>query len=100
MKNSLQILNKIETTNILEKDTCKEQFIEVNFSDYDLHEYDAFIDLINECDNYNDFFRLLPILLRCLFENLLYDMFQDSLDSTYTELFSIVIKIGQEIFHN
>ncbi|MHA1249387.1 MAG: hypothetical protein ACTSRP_05290 [Candidatus Helarchaeota archaeon] len=82
-----QILSDLVWPNILESEIFKENFIKLTFSKYDLDEYDSFTSLINKCVKYNDFYRLLPFLLRCLFENILYDIFRDSLDKIHTELF-------------
>lgn len=68
-------------------DEIKERYIDFNFSDYSLHHYDSFIDLVNKSINYNDFYKIIPYLLRCLFENLLYDLFQTSLHNHHKELY-------------
>lgn len=62
-------------------------FIEINFEKYGLLEYDEFKDLINKIAYNNNFYRLLPFLLRCLFENLLYYIFRDGLDKKYTRFY-------------
>ncbi|HEA70479.1 hypothetical protein LCGC14_0753790 [marine sediment metagenome] len=62
-------------------------FIEQDFNSYDLHDFSKFIDLINKCANDPELFRLLPYLLRNLFENLLYYLFRDGLDAKHTILF-------------
>lgn len=64
-----------------------EKFIEFNFSDYGLHHYDSFVDLINKAVVFDDFYKVTPFLLRCLFENLLYDIFQSSLQNHHKELY-------------
>lgn len=63
-------------------------FINSKFSDFNLPaHYDAYIKLINESIEVGDFYRILPILLRCLFENLLYDLFSDSLHISHNDLY-------------
>lgn len=64
-----------------------ERFINIDFRDYELTEYDEFIELIN-LSAYNDkFYRILPVLLRTLFENLLYDTFQTGLNLKHKHFF-------------
>jgi len=67
-------------------------FIDKNFSTYGLLEIDKFKDLINICAYDGKLFRILPFLLRNLFENLLYYIFRDGLDSRHTPLFFDVNK--------
>jgi len=62
-------------------------FIKSNFKDYYLSEYEEFIELINNSAYDDKYYRILPILLRCLLENLLYDIFQTGLDKKNTEFF-------------
>lgn len=59
------------------------KFIKISFKDYQLPEYESFIDLINKCAYPNDFYRFLPYLLRLLFEKLLYDIFLTSLHNKH-----------------
>ncbi len=54
-------------------------FIKIDPKDYQLPEYNDFIELINLSAYDNKFYRILPVLLRTLFENLLYDVFQTGL---------------------
>ena len=65
----------------------KLNFIEIDFRDYELAEYNEFKELINNSAYDNKYYRILPILLRCLFENLLYNIFQTSLDANHNEFF-------------
>lgn len=67
-------------------------FIEKDFSTYNLLEFDKFKDLINICAYDDNLFRILPYLLRNLFENLLYYIFRDGLDTRHTSLFFDVSK--------
>lgn len=69
------------------KSKSKEIFITYNFQDYGLKHYSSYINVINGIAYHEDFYVILPNLLRCVFENLLYDIFQTSLDKKYTELF-------------
>lgn len=63
-------------------------FIKYKFSEFELPtHYDEYIKLINESIELGDFYRILPILLRCLFENLLYDLFSDSLHLSHNDLY-------------
>lgn len=65
----------------------KDLFIKADFKDYQLSEYDDFIELINLSAYDNKYYRILPILLRNLFENLLYDIFQTGLNEKHTDFF-------------
>lgn len=65
----------------------KDTLITFSFSRYDLHHYDTFIDLINKSAAYDNFYIILPFQLRCLFENLLYDIFLGSLHNSHKELY-------------
>ncbi len=49
--------------------------------------YDSYIKLINETAETGDFYKILPILLRCLFESLLYELFTDSLSLSHMDLY-------------
>jgi len=62
-------------------------FIEKDFSSYGLPEFDQFKDLINICAYDGKLYRILPYLLRNLFENLIYYILRDGLDSRHTPLF-------------
>ncbi|KKK71392.1 hypothetical protein LCGC14_2914370, partial [marine sediment metagenome] len=63
------------------------KFITNNFKDYELKHYEPYINVINGIAYHKDFYIILPNLLRCLFENLLYDIFQRVLDKKHTEFF-------------
>ena len=65
----------------------KDMYINFSFSKYDLSHYDSFIDLLNKSSFFDDFYRLFPVLLRCLFENLLYDIYVSSLHNSHKELY-------------
>ncbi len=76
---------EIKSVEILKE--SQDLFIKLNIKDFQLSEYDELINLINR-SAYNDkYYRILPILLRCLFENLLYDIFQTGLNVKHTEFF-------------
>jgi len=62
-------------------------FIKTDTNDYQLPEYNEFIELINLSAYDDKFYRTLPVLLRTLFENLLYDIFQTGLKDKYKYLF-------------
>ncbi len=62
-------------------------FIDKDFNSYGLQYFNKFIEFINKCANGSELFRLLPYLLRNLFENLLYYIFRDGLDNKHTILF-------------
>jgi len=63
-------------------------FIEKDFLKYNLDEFEEYKKLINICvsDNKN-LYKLLPNLLRTLFENLLYRIFSDGLSSKHTSFY-------------
>lgn len=65
----------------------KRVYINKNFSDYQLLDFDKFNELINICADDNKLYRLIPFLLRTLFENILYLIFKDGLASKHTEFF-------------
>lgn len=62
-------------------------FIKKEFDKYGLLQYDHHINLINKIAYDAEFYVLLPILLRTLFENILYDIFKDSLDYRHKNLY-------------
>lgn len=61
------------------------QLIEENFEQFRLPEFKDFKDLINKAAGHPDFYRILPILFRCLFENILYYIFRDGLSNSHRE---------------
>lgn len=65
----------------------EKKFIESDFGKYKLPEYDEFVKLIIEISESRDLLRLLPILMRTLFENLLYNIFRDGLNTEYTDYY-------------
>ena len=85
---------RIETYNkVLEnqkKFDSKEKFIKYDFQDYGLKHYDPYINIINGIAYHEDFYIIFPNLLRCVFENLLYDIFQTALNKKHTEFFFLV----------
>lgn len=81
----IENFNKILKSQIKIKN--EEKFIVHRSKNYGLEHYDLYIDIINKIAYHNDFYSILPILLRCLFENLLYDIFQVALDKKHTTLF-------------
>ncbi|KKL67172.1 hypothetical protein LCGC14_2137650 [marine sediment metagenome] len=66
---------------------AKEKFIDLKFQDYGLSYYNSYIDLINGIAFHPDYYTILPHLLRSLFENILYDIFSQSLDNSHTDLY-------------
>lgn len=62
-------------------------FIKSDLKEFQLSEYEEFINLINKSAYDDKYYRILPILLRNLFENLLYDTFQTGLDKKHTEFY-------------
>jgi len=71
-----------------EKDfQTKEKFIDLNFKDYELSYYNSYIDLINGIAYHPDFYMILPHLLRSLFENILHDIFSQSLDDSHKDMY-------------
>jgi len=65
----------------------KEKFIDLDFSEYDLTYYKTYVKLINEIAYHPDFYMILPHLLRTLFENILQDIFSQSLHDSCSELY-------------
>ncbi len=65
----------------------KEKFIIHDFQKYNLEHYNSFVNVINGIAYHNEFFIILPNLLRCLFENLLYDIFLTALNKKHKEFF-------------
>ncbi|MFW9973009.1 MAG: hypothetical protein ACFFDF_22680 [Candidatus Odinarchaeota archaeon] len=65
----------------------KEKFIDLDFSDYELQYYESYINLINRIAYHHDFYMILPHLLRTLFENLLQDIFSQSLPDSCSDLY-------------
>lgn len=51
------------------------ELIERDFFQFNLPDYNEFVDLINFCAYDNDFFRITPILLRTICENLMREIF-------------------------
>ncbi|KKN05509.1 hypothetical protein LCGC14_1086640 [marine sediment metagenome] len=65
----------------------KKKFVFSDFKDYGLQHYDSYIQIINGIAYHKEFYIILPNLLRCVFENLLYDIFQKILDKKHIEFF-------------
>lgn len=80
---------KITEDRILSKKPLpdNQKFINADFKDYQLSEYNEFINLINDAAYNGVYYRILPILLRTLFENLLYDIFLTGLNEKHTDFF-------------
>ena len=70
-----------------EKSEAKKKFIVHDFQDYELKHYNSYINIINGIAYHKDFYIILPNLLRCVFENLLYDIYQTALDKKHTQFF-------------
>jgi len=66
-----------------------QKFIDLDFSDYALTYYESYIKLINGIAYHPDFYMILPYLLRTLFENLLQDIFSQSLHDSCSDLYYI-----------
>ncbi len=65
----------------------KKIFINREFDKYGLLQYEHHIGLINNVAYHDEFYMLLPILLRTLFENILHDIFKDSLNNKHKNLY-------------
>lgn len=61
----------------------KKDFIEIDFLQYQLPDYEGIKKLIDLCSNHPEFYRILPNLIRNLFENLLADIFSSCLAGKY-----------------
>jgi len=80
--------NSIEKKEISKKrKEIRNGLIEKNFSEFFLPEYNEFRDLINICACDSEFFRLTPILLRTIFENLLREIFISCLANEHKNLY-------------
>jgi len=64
-----------------------EKFIDVDFSDFGLPHYQNYIKLINGIAYHPDFFKILPHILRTLFENLLQEILSQSLVDSCSDLY-------------
>jgi len=64
-----------------------EIFIDLSFSEFGLSYYESYARLINGIAFHPDFYMILPNLLRALFENLLQDIFSQSLDNSDVDLY-------------
>lgn len=82
-----EIQSEENELNIHESFQIKDKFIDLDFSDYDLTYYKSYIKLINGIANHPDFYMILPLLLRTLFENLLQDIFSQSLHDSSSDLY-------------
>ena len=85
----MDLINKYQTSKDekLLPTEIKRIYIDKKFSDYQLVDFDKFNELINICTNDSRLYRLIPFLLRTLFENILYFIFKDGLASKHTEFF-------------
>ncbi len=63
------------------------EYIEIDFLQYQLPDYIGIKDSINLCVKHSDFYKILPNLLRNLFENILRDIFSACLKGEYTNLY-------------
>lgn len=77
----VEVYHKEEDFQVIEK------FIDLNFQDYGLLDYDSYVNLINGIAYHDDLFVLLPNLLRCLFENLVRDIIANSLNDKHKDLY-------------
>jgi len=87
IKADLVSKEKLEEFQETKSGEVKEFFIEIDFKDYDLAHYISLIELINESGSSNKFYIWIPFQLRCLCENLLYDIFLKSLNPSHKELY-------------
>lgn len=65
----------------------KKEFIEIEFNLYQLPDYNEFKNLINLYSDHPEFYKILPNLIRNLYENLLRDIFFTCLAGEYTYLY-------------
>lgn len=65
----------------------EKEFIIKNFEKFELKHYESYLKLINRIAYHDEFYVILPNLLRMLFENILHDLFAMSLDNEHKELF-------------
>ena len=65
----------------------KEKFITYNFKDFGLMHYNDYVNVINGIAYHEDYYVILPNLLRCLMENLLHDIFSISLENSHKNFF-------------
>ncbi len=84
LEQSIGELKKVTSDLILAEE---DKYISISFSEYDLPHYDEYLSLINNSALFNDFYKLIPSQLRCLFENLLYDIFSKSLHKDHRDLY-------------
>lgn len=102
IKNLSPIAKKIEEARIKKLDSALKEvsmlstkelsetpklFIHVNFDQFNLSEFEKYKDLINKAAYHPDFYKLVPIMLRTLFENILWSIFRDGLNKKHTELY-------------
>ncbi len=80
-----KILNKAKIEMSSNKFTPKPQFIDENFELYDLPHFNDTKQSINEAYNHDELYKILPILIRRLFENISYYIFRDGLDNSHRE---------------
>lgn len=80
---------KITVEGILSEELLpdNQKFINIDFKDFKLSEFNEFINLINDAAYNDKYYRILPILLRTLFENLLYYIFQSGFNKKHTKYF-------------
>jgi hypothetical protein len=62
-------------------------FISKDFKKYGLFQYENYLDLINDVAYHKKFYVILPILLRTLFENIIYDILKTSLNDKHKKLY-------------
>ena len=88
--------------------TSEKLFINRDFKEYGLIQYDHHVDLINNIAYHDKFYTILPNLLRTLFENILHDIFKTSLNDIHKTLyfdedkgrvadFSVLIKLLKQL---
>ncbi len=67
--------------------TSEKLFINKRFEKYGLKQYDHHLGLINRIAYHENFYVILPIFLRTLFENILHDIFKLSLNNRHKLLY-------------
>lgn len=65
----------------------KKIFLIESLNNYDLIELEKYKEMINEAAYHQHFYKMIPVMLRTLFENLLWIIFRDSLDKKHIELY-------------
>ncbi|TXT67552.1 MAG: hypothetical protein BAJALOKI1v1_60001 [Promethearchaeota archaeon] len=75
------------------------EFINRDFTYYQLPDFEKFKELINICASHDELYRLIPYLLRNMFENLLFYIFRKGLSNRHTEWYFDTKKIRRRDFY-